>query len=274
MLCTKQSEIPYYIQSADINIYSLEELCYYLYNNLYFVDKEFFNQELCDYLKNELKQETLSQKLAYQIYQNARLTEMISLILLNGVYYSKEEINKLSDVLKEIGNKSVAQRLKVRADKLLSEKKYKAALKIYQDYIGKIHEKVPSKEEYAKVYNNMGVIYTRLFLFEEAAENFKKSLVREYSKQHFDNLVIALLMDNKEEEVALLLKEYNIKEDVIESIRNKIKEKEKEIKETNAYKSLISKVSFEGKESVSDYYGEVQTVIDKWKLEYREEMAF
>ena len=36
------------------NIYSIEELNYYLYNYLYLVDEEFFSESLIDYIENEL----------------------------------------------------------------------------------------------------------------------------------------------------------------------------------------------------------------------------
>ncbi len=39
ILCqVKKAEKPFYIENISTNIYSIEELCYYLYNNLYLVD--------------------------------------------------------------------------------------------------------------------------------------------------------------------------------------------------------------------------------------------
>ena len=55
-MCTLHSEKPYYITEINKNIYSIEELNYYLYNYLYLVDEEFFSESLIDYIENELKQ--------------------------------------------------------------------------------------------------------------------------------------------------------------------------------------------------------------------------
>ena len=53
-MCTLHSEKPYYITEINKNIYSIEELNYYLYNYLYLVDEEFFSESLIDYIENEL----------------------------------------------------------------------------------------------------------------------------------------------------------------------------------------------------------------------------
>ena len=44
-MCTLHSEKPYYITEINKNIYSIEELNYYLYNYLYLVDEEFFSAD-------------------------------------------------------------------------------------------------------------------------------------------------------------------------------------------------------------------------------------
>ena len=55
ILCSRKSDIPYKIPDASINIYSIEELSYYLYNNAYFLDENFFSDELIDYIEKNLK---------------------------------------------------------------------------------------------------------------------------------------------------------------------------------------------------------------------------
>ena len=55
-LCTIHTEKPYYIKEVNKNIYSIEELSYYLYNYLYLIDDTFFSDTLIDYIENELKQ--------------------------------------------------------------------------------------------------------------------------------------------------------------------------------------------------------------------------
>ena len=55
ILCqTKTADSPYFIENISTNIYTLEELCYYLFHNLYLIDDTVMNERLCLWLQDEL----------------------------------------------------------------------------------------------------------------------------------------------------------------------------------------------------------------------------
>lgn len=50
ILCqVKRAKNPYYISNISTNIYSIEELCYYLYHNIYLLDETIINEQLLVY---------------------------------------------------------------------------------------------------------------------------------------------------------------------------------------------------------------------------------
>ena len=53
MLTQTQSDVPYFIKEIGKNVYSIEELSYYLYNHLYLVDEDFFGDDLIEYIGEE-----------------------------------------------------------------------------------------------------------------------------------------------------------------------------------------------------------------------------
>ena len=53
---------PYYIESISTNIYSIEELCFYLQNNIYLIDQTIVNEKLCKWVRDELGLERLSRR--------------------------------------------------------------------------------------------------------------------------------------------------------------------------------------------------------------------
>ena len=52
ILCqTKRAKLPYFIENISTNVYSIEELCYYLYHNLYLIDQTIMNEGLCSWIQ-------------------------------------------------------------------------------------------------------------------------------------------------------------------------------------------------------------------------------
>ena len=56
ILCNQTlAALPYYFENVSLNVYSLEEICYYLEKNLYLLDSDFMSEELCVWIEKELK---------------------------------------------------------------------------------------------------------------------------------------------------------------------------------------------------------------------------
>ena len=55
ILCRgKRTERPYVLQGTGYRIYSIEELCHYIYNNIYSIDETLFTDSLIDWIGTEL----------------------------------------------------------------------------------------------------------------------------------------------------------------------------------------------------------------------------
>ena len=54
ILChKKRAKQPYMITRVHIRIYTIEELCYYICNNLYLIDYTLMNRQLCEWIREE-----------------------------------------------------------------------------------------------------------------------------------------------------------------------------------------------------------------------------
>ena len=54
VLCQgKVAKKPYIMPYTRQKVYSLEELCYYIYNNIYTINEEFFEESLARWLREE-----------------------------------------------------------------------------------------------------------------------------------------------------------------------------------------------------------------------------
>ena len=47
-----------------VNLYSFEELCYYLYQNAEAVEESFYNEILCQWLEQEIRNQELARRLS------------------------------------------------------------------------------------------------------------------------------------------------------------------------------------------------------------------
>ena len=68
MICKREpAETPYYIESMGIRIYSMEELAYFLYENIYLVDKRMLGERLWEWLRTEMHNPELAERYATRI---------------------------------------------------------------------------------------------------------------------------------------------------------------------------------------------------------------
>ena len=53
ILChRKRARQPYVIARIHMRVYTIEELCYYICNNLYLIDYTLVNRQLCNWIEN------------------------------------------------------------------------------------------------------------------------------------------------------------------------------------------------------------------------------
>ena len=211
LLCGKRSINPYLIKESGINIYSIEELCYYIYNNTYMIGREFFCEELAEYVKVELELPSLAQKLKYGIDHNGEILTMVSDILSASNYYSAEERENIINTLKALSSKSKSERMKARADMLLERKKYISAANAYKEILN-VNDEVYSTEFVATVWNNIGITYIKQFLFEDACKCFKTACDINRQEDYFDNMVCAAIFSTNDNLIEDIVAQYQITE--------------------------------------------------------------
>ena len=61
ILCRQPiAAMPFYFDNVSLNVYSLEEICYYIKNNLYLIDSGFMSEDLCVWIEHELKEKEIA----------------------------------------------------------------------------------------------------------------------------------------------------------------------------------------------------------------------
>lgn len=166
LLCSHGlASVPYYIESMALNVYSLEELCYYLKQNIDLVEPSFMEEELIEWIRKELMLPALSGRLD-KLKSEGLLFEFVTAIVDSCSYCTKEEIEQMKRTLLDFENKSAVECRKIRADRLLMKKRYRSSILEYRKLLE--HPEVGGLLS-GNILHNLGTAYAGLFLFEEAA---------------------------------------------------------------------------------------------------------
>ena len=134
ILCqVKRAKLPYYIENISTNIYSIEELCFYFYHNIYLLDSTILNEELCFWIRDQLG----LKKLADNLYKHLddddmKVGDFILPVFKEINYLSLEEFRKLNQQIQQLAKEPEVLRQKRKGDYLMEHGKYVTAIKVYQ----------------------------------------------------------------------------------------------------------------------------------------------
>lgn len=172
-LCqVKRAEVPYYIENISTNIYSLEELCYYFQHNIYLLDESIINEELCDWIRDELGLKQLYQRLYHELENEVGLAGFILPVFKEIGYLTQEEFRNLNNQLIKLEHEPEVARKKLKADYLAENGKYINALRVYKDTIEQAQTDHLGGQFFGEVYHNMGCIHMYMLQYDEALNCF------------------------------------------------------------------------------------------------------
>ena len=192
ILCqTKKAQRPYFIENISMNIYSIEELCYYLYHNLYLADHTVFNEELCNWLRDELELVHLAAKLKQNLERNVSVEEMIYPVFKEINYLTYEEMKGFNSRIVTYGKEKAAVRQKRKGDALTENGMYVNAIRVYQKLLEREDLSEQRKGFAASVRYNLGCAYSYLFQMEKAQECFLEAYREAHSKDALKAYIIA-----------------------------------------------------------------------------------
>lgn len=176
LLCSREiASVPYYIETISLHVYSLEELCYYLMHNIDLVEPSFMEEELCDWIRQELKMPMLADKLLKLMQEGRGLAAFVTTLACGCNYCTREEILGMQQALKDFENKSEVECRKIRADRFLAKKKYAVCIPEYRRLLRS--SEVSGLLE-GNIWHNLGTAYAGLFSFEDAAECYGRAYAK------------------------------------------------------------------------------------------------
>ncbi|MBQ6319571.1 MAG: hypothetical protein IJI23_07320 [Lachnospiraceae bacterium] len=266
------STTPYFLSGLGVNIYSMDELCYYLCVNAYILDNDLIDVRLCDYMRDNLDMAPLAAKLRKMIKEGKTLGEMVTTILIDTKYCNDEEIARIKQVLVDNASLSFAAKRKVRGDNLLCANKYPRAIEEYQ-YVLSVLNKEEEPELYSSILHNVGCAYALMFLLDKAADYFKQAYEIDESRESLVLYLVCLRLTAKKEEYDRIVVKNGYDERIaLEAVRIMTSARESEA-DTPYADAMNDILELRDSGRVSEFYAALDVALEEWKQEYRRTMS-
>ncbi len=236
----KQAKQPYYIESIRTGIYSLEELCFYFYNNIYLIDESIVNEKLCDWIRDELHLTRLYHVLYEQLEQMDSVSSFVIPIFREAGYLTSREMQEYQEELEKLEIQPDEVKQKLRGDYLVKEGMYARAIWEYRRILKNKNPGKLQDQFYAVIWNNLGTAYAGLFQFEDAADCFYESYKLQNSRETFRKYISTLPLFLSEEDYQDRLKELQTDKDLVSTIQEynaKLLKKQEYLEESAQVKS-------------------------------------
>lgn len=171
----RRTKTPYFVEQAGLNLYSLEELAWFLYHNICLADRQMFDERLCQWIAKEIHYPELAKRIQNGIASGSNFQNLVLSVVGAVDMFNNQQLAELGERLKGLSALQEQERLKMRADELLDNRNEWAAIEEYRHILRMHQNNRLGMEFYGAVWNNLGVCYARQFLFEEAAHCFEVS---------------------------------------------------------------------------------------------------
>ena len=220
-LCrTQRAKQPYLIESVGLRIYSIEELCYYISQNVYLLDETIINTELCEWLGKELGLTGLRKKLLDSLEKKEGIEKFVIPIFQECGYLSEAKLRFFQQQLSEVAIEPKDVRKKMKADYLVHYGMYVSAIKEYEKILSQKGKGRLGIQFYAEIWENMAAAYAGLFRFEEAAECLWESYQVLRSKKTYENYLRILPLFLSEQKYLKRLEEIRVDRSAAMELKN------------------------------------------------------
>ena len=259
LTASKQSEKGYWIEEIRKNIYSLEEINYFLYHHIDLLYRDFFCDALFDFLDLELEEHELAEKLRKMSRSAAGTSQMVRCLLSESYYYNSRELSELTGLVAELDSFDQADRLKIQGEKAFKEGRYEAALESFLQILIRKGRDDHSDAFYAQIAYMAGKIYAYMLMVKMANSYFNYAYELYPDPMYARACMYMSMITGDDEEKLQSIVRYKMSDETLESIEDRVASIKHEISagaDTIAFKNSINTLA------------DTDMILNKWKEEY------
>ncbi|MGN0401229.1 MAG: hypothetical protein ACI4HQ_03060 [Acetatifactor sp.] len=273
------ARIPYCVPGPGINVYCVEELCYCLKENAFLLDLSLMDDGLLQWLDRECGLKELAKLLYPLVHRQGSLSAFVGTIFDYTGFFDRRTIGEVEQVLKRGAGLSGIEKKKSQVDYMVSNRKYREAIRQYDLLIAKWKENetegapLPAVSCLAAIWHNRGVALSRLMLYENAAQSFFKAWETEQQDIYYRDYLAAKRMELSEKEYVAFAADNHEKYELTLSLEKDIERLTEEWEQQPEYLRLNHRRELREGSDKQKYYEESDQLIQVLKSSYRSSMS-
>lgn len=265
ILCKRQiAATPFYLDELSMNVYSLEELSYFIFHNVYLLNADFMSVDLCNWIGREMGMKELSDGLMELLKENVPLHIFVGRLLHSCGYLTPGEIKDTLAIITVFENKSEAECKKIRADRLMEKNRLVDAIYEYESLID--GDDNIGDALLGDIRHNLGTAYAKLFFFSEAAVNFEQAYRKNRRRVSLRSMLIAYYMAGDAEDYKAALHRYQVSDEEEERLREEVDHLGQQ-SEAQQFDERLEFLRADYSEQ-SAYVKQLSSIVDDWKKDY------
>ena len=230
---------PFYLDRICVSVYSGDELVYCLGEYPELLSTDMFSKDLIKWLDEECSAKELAEMIEKLIRAKADITKIVSSLLKKAPFISAQEIEKILKVIKESEGSSEFDKRKARGDFFLTKERYSYAIREYEFLLSTLNDE--ESERVAAVYHNLGVAKYRLFLFEQAADDFLRAYDCDEDPVHYYAYIATLRFTLTDREYVRMIGDDSKMREVTLKLEADIEKAKKDFLESPEYIDFLNK---------------------------------
>ena len=264
----------FYLKSINTSIFSIEELCFFLYHNIYLLDDTIIGEQLCRWIGKELGLKSLSVKLSNQLSDGVDVEGFILPIFKEINYLSHDEYKSLGTKLEQLDEQPGIVKDKLKGDCLVRYGKYINGIKAYQDILKGVEETNLGGQFSGTIYHNMGCAYARLFQMDEAKECLLKACELLHTKTAIKSYLGILYMMGDVEAFNKEALRLGVDDNTKDEILNELKSANSDEVNSRDYAELQKAKDARMRGDSGKYYQTMDLLLEKMTKEYHNNTGF
>lgn len=268
---------PYCIPGLELNVYSMEELCYCMKENAFLLDLSLMNDGLIDWIERQCGLKSLAKELYQLAHKTGSLSAFAVAILAYTGLYDGNVIREVEQVLKMGAGLSTVEKRKSQIDYLVRQKKFLPALRGYDQLLEnwgeyeKEQEQQPAASIRAAILHNKGVAFAGLMQYGRAAECFLEACGTGGSPEDYMEYLAAKRMELSESDYVAFAAEHSGNYPYVMKLEKRLEQLTQEWEQQPEYLRLYNRRELRGTDR-QKYLEENDSLVQALKSGYRKSL--